>query len=274
MKKKHKKLAKGKLALKVASLLTCVALSSVGFAAWIIVKPLESQEAAGTIGVEDATSQSITLTKKWINVLDGGTEGKVVYGTKSIETGTDYGWLQNTSIGAECLTLTLQLTLTKSKTLQYDNKSIQIEFAPSNVAQFNTAISQPVDSVTYSSISAPVLDFNTTESADDVTYTTAGKAVLVWSPSTDAWTDVTPTEGTEVTEVQATTTVRIVFNWGNDFKNSTGTITNPYILYNSQPYDQKLATTAEANLDRLYSALDGVGYKLTLSEIARPATNE
>ena len=60
LKRKNRKLALG---VKIASLLSCVAIASVGFAGWIIVGNPSVDVSSGTLNAYTVSESGLTLTK-------------------------------------------------------------------------------------------------------------------------------------------------------------------------------------------------------------------
>ena len=50
------------LGVKIASILTCLALTAVGFASWLILKPAEEKTASGSFTVYSVEDNNIEIT--------------------------------------------------------------------------------------------------------------------------------------------------------------------------------------------------------------------
>ena len=141
-----KKRRKFGIGLKIASILTTVAVVSVGLASWIITVPTQSVDATGTIQVDTVSTDKVTLTGKWVTVTEEnssitvgselGSAPVIYYG--AVDTSTTYSWLSNDDDKYENLVAWLKVTATVEGAAEVSN--LTATFAATNVTNFEDAI--------------------------------------------------------------------------------------------------------------------------------------
>ena len=99
-------------------ILAIFALASIGFASWIITNPNSGTESAGTIVVDDVTSEVFSITTTW----DTTSNGKIVFGKPTSYVEKDTDWL--TSDATEKENLEAELTIKFNKKDNVDLESI------------------------------------------------------------------------------------------------------------------------------------------------------
>lgn len=234
------------IGLKIASLLTTIAVVSVGLASWIITVPTQEVTADGTIKVDTVSTNTVTLTGTWVSVTESentitvgadlGTAPVIYYGQPANPTAT-YSWLTNDDTAKENLTAWLKVTASATGTATVSN--LTLTFTASNTTQFGEAIG--------ASIGAP-------------TFT-------VWKQSGENYVkgDTTTYSGTSAAVALAgsdvhTYYVKVEFSWGTDF----GGI-NAYEYFNANAYSAEKASEATTKLTSLQEALNGVSYTMTVT---------
>ena len=242
---KHRK-TKLSLGLKIASILSCVAILSAGFAAWCIVQTPSKLLENGSFTVYTVTQKEITVTNASI------TPATIVFG-KPTSTTTSTTWLvAKDESGAPMATDVLTATLTFTVGIKDDTETalnelvddITITFAPNDATKtnFNTAITGvKVNDIDKSYIAAPTItgDGITSVSA----YNTTDSNLVVSIPAANTNT--------------MTVTATITFDWG--------TLTggdNPFDYYNTKDY-ATYSAEALLMLQKVALLKDG-GYNITI----------
>lgn len=260
-----KKRRKFGIGLKIASILTTVAVVSVGLASWIITVPTQSVDATGTIQVDTVSTDKVTLTGKWVTVTEENssiTVGSeldsapvIYYG--AVNTSTTYSWLSNDDAKYENLVAWLKVTATEQGAATVSGLTATFT-ATNNVTKFEGAI-------TNGSIGGPKFTVWTqtiTPAAEE-----GGEATISYEKVTTDYTynatklEIALNGSDKDTETKTYTYyVKVEFKWGTAFGGE-----NAYTYFNNQPYSAGLASTASTALTTLEEALNGVGYKMTIS---------
>ena len=232
-----------KLSLKILSLLSCVALLSVGFAAWWIV----------TINNQDPTTTgsftTYTVGQKNVDVVVNDiTPEKIVYG-KPASTSTPATWLVIDDMANEVMEATMTFTVSTAAGTNLSSLigGVQIEFASSDADTFeegidNGYIAAPVITGTYgngTSFSIPA--YNATTGKVSVTLPDAA-----------------------LNSNTVTVTLTFTFDWGT----KTGG-QNPFDYYNKQSYDK--ATEASALLEWVNNNMASANYNVTITATPKTA---
>ena len=270
--KKHFKFSLG---MKIAAILSCLAIVSMGFASWWIVKTPE-ETTVGDFTVYEADVKRIKFDVKDIN---NGSAPNIVFGKPT--NPTSGGWLiPGADVATEDLQATIvfdvyvadesdsgAITADTSTTLDTLLSNITVNFAPNEtIAQaLNNAIKNKY-------ITAPVID---------ATYTYEGAAAAVDTVEAKTYTydsdDLSKAGGATLTiaapaQTKITVTLTITFDWGDAFKatiNDTTDNYNPHIYYNNltnNPTDEQIVQAKNA-LNALWAmkaADTATEYKLTL----------
>ena len=232
------------LGIKIASILSAVAILSVGFASWLIVNiPQPEAQTIGSFTVHEVVDKSVSLAYDWgndDNATDDADDATINFGTVTADTTSN--WFKPVDVGAEKLSAVVAVSITN-----YDQ-----------LASFKVELAVPAE---YTSLGTTLV---------------ATPTVTCTSAAGDALTGVTP-EGTAVTvPVSAMTAdggsgnvctiiVTVEFDWGSYFTQG-GEVVNPYVFYNNQEYNAELAADAIAKLDTaIHDSLSGRGYDLTFT---------
>lgn len=251
MKTRRRKFSIG---LKIASLLTVIAVVSVGLASWIITAPTEESTITGTIQVDEVSTSKVTLTGEWVNVteqdgtieVDESTPGNPViyYGVpENPSVQNSNPWLTNDDGKTENLVAWLKVTATAENA---DVPDLTVTFAASDVTQFEDAIDKSM------SIGAP--EFTVWAQTGESTYAQQGNTLEY----------ATNAAGNLQIALDGSNThtyyIKVQFKWGLAFDN-----TNAYDYFNAEAYNEPLATQAKDALEALHAALEGVSYKMTIA---------
>ena len=266
MKKTTKKLSLG---MKIASILACLALVSVGFASWWIIQfPQAKTINEGSFEVYSVDTKEITFENP--TFTDGA---EIVYGYNNADP--EYNWLgadkysgTNTSgVKPEKLSATLQFKVKlddANGNLDDYLSEIKVEFDAGTA--YETAMSANANYGGVVAVGAPTVEYRITKEASFTneqfascgqTYTTANNLAFTFAPPADCGDEL-------LVEVKFT------FAWG-----STTNGQNPYEFFNQSQYEEGTAITAENFLKAVYELNAQQAYKVTLSTTpGRPeATN-
>ncbi|MBQ7224476.1 MAG: hypothetical protein IJX06_02855 [Clostridia bacterium] len=261
-----KKKTKFSLGMKIVTLLTVITMASVGFAAWVITAPVAETYADGTIKVETAEKKENPVKLNAEIVTANGTstgENVIKFGTKAITSGTDYGWLSNVDIGEENLTVYIKLTITNTGSVAFSNNitaTLTTTFAQDS-ASSETIFEDAMDTDSESGVIAkptitPIQLAGVSVDIDNIdtaTYDTTNNNAVLTIPASKI-------SG----KASYTVLLAVKINWGKKFSaDGASAGVNAYEFYNKQKYSEGLATAAESNLNDLYTALNGVSYKVT-----------
>ena len=215
MKKTTKKLSLG---MKIASILACLALVSVGFASWWIVQlpdPVEYNEGSFTVYSVDTKNIKIE-NLEFANTPAGESSSTIIFGKTS---GVTQKWLLAEDIDDQNLTATFSFDVNL-----YDN------YKEDEVNDLGTgAINSYVDEIT--------LDFLPTgiDNAISNGYITAPKITYTYGTNntgTKTYSSGTTTLSIDMAGATSNTahvTVTIEFDWGATFGGQ-----NPYEFYNAE----------------------------------------
>lgn len=211
------------LAISVFALL---AIISVGFASWVITRPVDEKVATGQIQVDDVTDLNITLSYEWVddehgtNVLESAP--KIVFGSKG---SAENNWLANEN--SENLVAYLKVNITASKLEALGTKNI--------VAKFNVI----GDLSRYNDLKQKgYIDGN------------ADGSNLATIKSSDF------TQSNNVYTVEKI--IKIEFKWGQTIFEGN----NPIVKWPS--WSEENEANATAALKYLYTNLSGISYKVTI----------
>lgn len=218
------------LAISVFALL---AIISVGFASWVITRPVTDVVADGTITVDDVTDLNVTISYKWVQDATGNTEletaNPIVFGNDAAATSAD--WLYNTKIGTENLVAYLKVTVTVDDASAMAGKKI--------IATFNAVNASKEVSTTYAEAI----------SENYITGPYNGSTLSGEFTASDF----------DDSKKTATKVITIQFGWGQEF----GKV-NP--IKHWPTYSDENATAATNALNALKNKLTGVSYNVTLSQ--------
>ena len=233
------------LGIKIASILTCLAMTAIGFAAWLIVNP-------ATATFDDGSFTVYTVSQNKVDIAVTGEGTTIVFGTPELDeddklpTTSNHWLLAHGTMAEEALVATFTATITSDDPATTDD-----EGEPNNDG------------------------LNLSEIVDQITVSFAGDALLaaaiedgyIAEPTIQVGTAdaVTATAGVASTTVAPnaaktqTLNITVTFDWGTAFGGE-----NPYTYYNNQAYTEDLATAAQAALNAV-NALKDAGYSLTIN---------
>ena len=197
------------LGLKIATILSCVALVSMGFASWWIISITNNDGAkTGSFTVYTVEEKEVTVTvDSWSDPT------KIVYGTSTKTPATTPTWLiaSDPNMQAESLSATLTFTVSANEDLDKLVGNVDVTFVPdaNSKAAFDAAISAKY-------ISAPVINAS-------YKVNNTGDAVKIYSDAETQNEDFTY-NGSELkvslpaaalADGSVTVTVTFNFGWGD-----------------------------------------------------------
>ena len=234
------------LGVKIASILSCVAVLSVGFASWLIVNvPTETNNTIGSFEVYEVKEKSVTLAYDWgadsapdkdgeDNYTDAATTAaKIIFGKPASGTATN-NWLRPED-GMANEKLTAKVKVTVGNYDQLTNFSVSID--ASAFSGIDTLVGTPTVSYMNADGSGSV-DTDDTAGLSKAELTAAGGVVVVV----------------------------FTFSWGAEFTpaNAQDPV-NPFFFYNNQKYSAEIASEAKTNLTNLKTALTNAKYSVTFT---------
>ena len=240
----HKtKSAKFSLAIKIASILTCVSVMAVGFASWLILKPADDQYTTGSFTVYTVEDAQISFA------IADNADGTVIFGKPNPATATTKWLKPSTQVADQDLAAGFTLTISSNNSevaLQEYAEYAYVRFTPEVAADFEQALDKGV------------ITFSAAGSATGVTIQNAS-----YDADTDYATLAIPLSG--VTATSLTVTVSFNFGWGAHFKPADAqSALNPYDFYNRSEYSTDLAADATEYLGYV-AALANDKYNVVVS---------
>lgn len=233
--------------------LALVSIVSIGFASWVITKPMEAQTAAGSITAEAVKVDGYTLGVKWQGVAEG--QNPVIHFGKpspenTLETPDDVtAWLAaDGESQEEALTCTLRITVSNTANI-----------ASGLTLTLNTVIDEVLKELDDESTA-----FGKAVAADYIAMPT----VKVGSNDAAAYNPVTKVaiaQGDFTADIEDPASgycdVVITFAWGDLF----GGI-NPLNHYNQANYTDEKANEAQTALEAIRAIADSnSAYKVTVA---------
>ena len=232
------KVRKMKLGLKILSLLSCVALLSVGFAAWWIVTINDGNKptVSGSFNAYAVGTKEVTVT---VNDI---TDSTITFGRPNPVDNTNKWLRADTDMAVEDLTgasMTFTVAADEGAALSSLLSKVHVEFAPANDA-FSTAVASNY-------IAAPVIT---------ATYGN-GQAITVPVYSNGKIEFDLPAAA--LTNNTVTVTLNFTFAWGSAVGSQ-----NPFAYFNGLGYSTENANKANTALSAIY-ALNGTSYNVTVT---------
>ena len=231
------------LGIKIASILTCVALLSVGFASWLILQPVQNATETGSFTVYTVEENNIRITATPVDANDT----TIVFGK---EDNVTENWLVASNYDG---TAVENDNLATEFTVEYTSSNLNLAEVVDNLVFTMEVPSAYTTAVTAGAVANPVLSYtyqvyDDSSSAYGTAQTGSGVSGLT---ITQALTDI------EAKKVKLNVT--ITFDWGT----TTGG-ENPYKYYNSLDYSTPNSLAAKTLLQSVYG-LNGLNYSLTAS---------
>ena len=232
------------LSMKIAAMLSCIAIASVGFASWLIVIKPEDQSQSGNITASTVSEKGLELSSSWV-----GSKNSIILGKPS-EVANN-GWLlAQDSIDEEVLSATLNVTY---KPINITTAKITVDFlghigAKPESAAWNEDTARLVAIKDY-------IDVTVTVSGDGVTSPVSQTYNNGLEPIVINLTGLN-TEGTN--NATKTLTVLVQFSWKFGEKADPYTPgVNPYTYYNGLDNNATNRAAAKTALEAIYDAVHG-----------------
>lgn len=252
------------LGMKIASVLCCVALLSVGFASWWIVQYPTQAEESGSFTVYKVDTKKVNISTPTFLTDD---DSEIVFGAPTkdeIDALTNnYGWLgyNSSEVALEDLSATLGFTVSVKDVKKEGNNTTE-EDSSSKLSEFITEINVAFDAGSVyegkigNGVATPIVEYRVrsgnTEWGDFKsagTYSTDNNLTL---SITNSDTNFSKPLDNSSLDIQ----VRFTFGWSY----ANGTTKNPYLHYNASAYgDGTLATQASEVLTNVYGLYNAEG---------------
>ena len=215
-------------------LLACLALGSVGFAAWVITAD-NSDTATGQVRVDVVKDARLQVEAEIV--------GNIVFGSRAKSSTVTGTWMQyektldGTLALDENLTITLKLTIGSFSNLKAEGTALTVTFSDEeDEVLFESAIAKKYVAA------LPV-----------VSYTKAQLEGLANAAADDA---------SKLENDELYLEIDYTFAWGEAFG-----YTNPIDYYNGLTYTKELGDEAFATLNDLNSILNNVSYLVTIEPV-------
>lgn len=249
---------KKKFSLTLISILSVVVLVGVGFAAWIITTPNVKEQQTGTITASGVTDARYKLTAAITN-------GSIVFGKPSDyddNNSNNSDWFKpGSDVGAENLTATLTLTLTKPDDTALE-KEVFDKYLPDTFT-FTMNATKP-GSGEETTVGAND-DFNHAVSKNHVKNPTISYGAVSDTVTLGTAINIAKDAFTKGADNKYTLTITITFAWGTAF--TDGTHANPYDYFNSLGYSADNAKKA-LELNAMQEKINGISYEVKIASKA------
>ena len=253
---KFKKPSKSKSLTLGIAILSSAAIVSTGFAAWVITGGAEVS-VSGTIKADTVVNNEHTI------VFAGETTnlGPIFFGTPKTKPTTAYSWLSTGETPTEVLSTETTFTVANviDEIKNDDKTSFQKLFDDGNgKTRFEESTNGTDATKKYKTLS-------------DKTYLAGLPTILFGDTSDSVGVHITFVSKDVDNKNTATFKLKIVFGWGDYFKNSiTDEVENPYVFYNNKEKNGFVSGTsgttwkqdAESKLEEI-SKMEA-NFKLTL----------
>lgn len=247
------------LGVKIASILSCVAVLSVGFASWLIVNiPTETNNTVGSFEVYTVVDESVTLTYDW------GDDGEDDFQKNGENYVTDpSGNKVYTTVATEKAKITFGKPsdadnsgwLRAGDDVDPEKLTAKVEVTISNFAKLTGFTA----SITASAFSGLTGSSTSGDTSDDLLVTPTVRYLTSTGTNADG-DDSGSLDADELASVNGVVVVEFVFAWGAAFGGN-----NPYTYYNGQTYSAELGTQANKNLTDIQEALASAKYSVTFT---------
>lgn len=247
---------KKKFSLTLISILSVVVLVGVGFAAWIITTPNVEEQKTGTITASGVTDARYKLTAAITNE-------SIVFGKPSGYSDNNSDWFKpDENVGAENLTATLTLTLTKPDGITGLDETVFNNHLPDTF----TFTMKATKAAGEGSSDDANGDFNQAVSKNHVKNPTISYGTVSATPVTlGTPIEIEKSAFTKGADNKYTLTITITFAWGTAFTDATHI--NPYDYFNNLPYDDVNAKKA-LELNAMQGKINGISYEVTIASKA------
>ncbi len=234
-----------KILIPIIAILVLASVVGIGFAAWLIVNPVNETVDGGSFVADEVKDYTYTAT--------AAASGNITFGKAAAPAGTNYGWLSATDVPPDALTAKITVTLTPTvsgttaeQMLNGNKLKVAVSYKGVEAGAFNSA-------VTAKYLANPTLK---------VGGTTKNLAEAEAWGADNLFVELTAENFTAAASNTYTAEITITFAWGEKG--------NPYTYFNGLPYSKDNATAASAMLSAVRKLNDGK-YQIHLETVA-PST--
>lgn len=228
-----------KILIPIIAILVLASVVGIGFAAWLIVNPVNETVDGGSFVADEVKDYTYTAT--------AAASGNITFGKAAAPAVTNYGWLSATDVPPDALTATITVTLTPKvsettaeQMLNGNKLKVAVSYKGVEAGAFNSA-------VTAKYLANPTLTVGgTTKSIAEA-----------WSAD-NLFVELTASNFTAAGNTY-TAEITITFAWGENG--------NPYTYFNRLPYSTENAAAASAMLSAVRKLNDGK-YQIHLETVA------
>ena len=259
------------LGMKIASILSCIALVSVGFASWWIVQyPTKSTTSQGSFEVYSVGTKKVEISDP---VFNPTTDANIAFGKQlKDDDGNDVvvKWLiADEEVGVQNLDAQFTFNVSMKDVTDKEEGGTEEKLSSEHLNKYLSEITFTLDDIVGSTgadstaLQAAITAGYITGPTVTYSYVKTGESTVLKSGSDD-WTDQKIDFSIDTSAAscsQITVTVTITFAWGSTFGG-----TNPYVYYNGQTYSQTVAGNAQTALKGLYD-LNGTKYKVEITAV-------
>lgn len=232
-----------KILIPIIAILVLASVVGIGFAAWLIVNPVNETVDGGSFVADEVKDYTYTAT--------AAASGNITFGKAAAPAGTNYGWLSATDVPADALTATITVTLTPTVGGTTAEQML-------NGNKLKVAVSyKGVESDAFSSAVSAHYLANPTLKVGETTKNIAE----AWGAD-NLFVELTASNFTAAASNTYTAEITITFAWGENG--------NPYTYFNGLPYSTENAAAASAMLSAVRKLNDGK-YQIHLETVA-PST--
>lgn len=263
------------LGIKIVTILSCVALVSMGFASWWIVRiNNDAGVSHGSFTVYEVTEKEVTVT------VVSFTPEYIVYGTSTKEPATTPTWLiaSDPQMASDTLTSTLTFTVDADDVnLNELVGTVNVTFVPNensksafDAAIANGYISAPVVNASYKIGDAAAVDIYSDAEGTNKNFTYNNNSLTISLPAA------------ALADNAVTVTMTFNFGWGAmtggenpyDYFNTTTAdedYSNPNFTFSGTDGDKSNRAAALAMLEAV-NGLSTAGYDVTINAAVRSAS--
>ena len=243
------------LGVKIASILSCVAVLSVGFASWLIVNiPQPEAVSVGSFEVYEVVDNSVTLAYDW--GADG--EGDFVKNDQGDDTTTYTEKAQaaaKITFGKPASSSVQNPWLQAGDDVQNEKLTAQVKVTIGHYDQlqnFEVTLASAAYDGLGNLVATPTVNYKNAAGTANADTDNDGKLSLA-ELSADG--------------VKGTVVVEFVFGWGSAFTpaGENQTPVNPFLFYNNQEYSATIASDANTKLTSINEALETAKYSVTFT---------
>lgn len=235
-----------KILIPIIAILVLASVVGIGFAAWLIVNPVDKTVDGGSFVADEVKDYTYTAT--------AAASDDITFGKSAAPAETNYGWLSATDVPADALTATITVTLTPTvsgTTAEQMLNGNKLKVAVSYLGVYNGERYEKADAFN-SAVTAKYLA-NPTLTVGGTT-----KSIAEAWGADNLFVELTASNFTAAGNTY-TAEITIKFAWGENG--------NPYTYFNGLPYSTENATAASAMLSAVRELNNGK-YQIHLETVA------